>query len=189
MVTAGVVVVTEGTAGVVTVTVEGAVAPGVVPAEPVVPSDGAVLEQNGTPALGAVVAVEVVLVLDTGSVVALVLGDAGVVAKAEPPSPLPPSPGVPEAAAIADTGPRTAIATAPIDSSSVNLARGGCWHVPVRRSGGSGIPRFKRTLEPRILAQVAVRRIVIAGGSRALDMTRHVPRWPRPTTACPGQGG
>lgn len=159
-------VVTEGTAGVVTVTVVGAVAPDVVPAEPVLPSDGAVLEQNGTPTLGAVVALEVVLVLDTGGVVALVFDDAGVVAKDEPPSPLPPSPGVPDAAAIADTGPRIAIATAPIASRSGNLVRGRR-HLPVSRSGGSGIPRFKRTLEPRILAQVAVRRIVITGGSHA----------------------
>ena len=67
------VVVGREAAGVVTVTVVGVITPDVVPAEPVLPSDGAVLEQNGTPVLGLVVAVGVVLVLDTGSVVVFVL--------------------------------------------------------------------------------------------------------------------
>ena len=120
------------------------------------------------PALGAVVAVEVVLVLDTGGVVARVVDRRGRRARrraAEPAAAV--GPAVPDAAAIAETGPRIAIATAPIASSSGNPVRGGRWRLPVSRSGGSGIPRFKRTLEPRILAQVAVRRIVITGGSRA----------------------
>lgn len=152
------------TAGVVTVTT-----PEFVPPELVAPSPGTVLEQNGTPALGAVVADEVVLVLDTGSAVALVVdvvdGDAT-------PSPLPPSPGTP-ATAVAERGPMIAIAMALVASNRINLVRGGCWRGSVPRSGGSGIPRFKRTSEPQAPAQVAVRRLVITGWLVAAR-SRHV---------------
>jgi hypothetical protein len=177
-VVAGTVVVGVVTEGVVTVTT-----PEVAPPEPVPPSDGAVLEQNGIPVLGPVVAVDVVFVLETGSPVVFV-GVAGAVEGAEPPSPLPPSPGTPAATAITERGPSTANAIALVASSRVNLIRGGCRRIPVPRSGGSGIPRFKRTLEPQATAQVAVRSIVITGGwtrrrrdaSRSREAERHCNR-------------
>ena len=188
----GVVVVVTGASGVVGGTVlvgvvtEGVVTvttPDVVPPEPVPPSDGAVPEQNGTPVLGLVVAVGVVFVLDTGSAVVLV-PDVGAVAGVVAPSPLPPSPGTPAATAIAERGPRIANAIALVASNRVNLIRGGCRRIPVPRSGGSGIPRFKRTLEPQGTAQVAVRSIVITGGwtrrgrdaSRSREAERHCNR-------------
>jgi hypothetical protein len=126
VVTAGVVVVV-GTAGVVTVTVP--------PTGFVPPS--AVGEQNG---VATVVPACEVVELDVGVVVGLVL-DTGAVGADAPPIPLPPSPGTPPATAVAERGPRIAIATVLVASNRVKLVRGGRLS-PVPRSGGSGVPRL-----------------------------------------------